>query len=78
MSGVRRILELFSERRIPLVGFECFMDLMFLYHWVVDYLPPTYLDFVRRCKDLFPIIADVRVRPVRKVDRRRSCARAAF
>ncbi|OAO16972.1 Poly(A)-specific ribonuclease PARN-like domain-containing protein [Blastocystis sp. ATCC 50177/Nand II] len=59
MVGIRRVLELLSGKRLPLVGFEMLNDLMFSYHWCVDRLPETCRNFVTNVARDFPLIIDV-------------------
>lgn len=62
--GIRRIIDAISERKIPLVGYEMFQDLMFLFHWCVDLLPPTCHEFIAQLRDVFSSIIDIHVAPV--------------
>ena len=59
--GLRRVLELLSGKRLPLVGFEMLNDLMFSYHWCVDRLPEKCQNFVTSLACDFPLIIDVKV-----------------
>ena len=70
MVGIRRVLELLSGKRLPLVGFEMLNDLMFSYHWCVDRLPETCQNFVTNVARDFPLIIDVQVSVRRACDLR--------
>ena len=59
--GIRRVLELLSGKRLPLVGFEMLNDLMFSYHWCVDRLPDKCQSFVANLARDFPLVIDVKV-----------------
>lgn len=59
--GVRRIIDVLSELKTPLVGFEMFQDLMFLFHWYIDRLPPTCQEFLQQVRSVFSTIIDVHV-----------------
>ena len=61
LVGIRRILELITGKRLPMVGYEILNDLMFLYHWCIDKLPEKCQDFVRCISQEFPLIIDVHV-----------------
>lgn len=61
LVGIRRILELITGKRLPLVGYEILNDLMFLYHWCIDRLPEKCQDFLRSISNDFPLIVDVHV-----------------
>ena len=78
MVGIRRVLELLSGKRLPLVGFEMLNDLMFSYHWCVDRLPETCRNFVTNVARDFPLIIDVQVGVRRAYDLRACVARRAW
>lgn len=78
MVGIRRVLELLSGKRLPLVGFEMLNDLMFSYHWCVDRLPETCRNFVTNVARDFPLIIDVQVGVRRACDLRACVARRAW
>lgn len=59
--GIRRIVDAIAERKIPLVGFEMLQDLMFLFHWCVDRLPPTCHEFISQVRSVFSTIIDIHV-----------------
>ena len=59
LVGLRRVLELISGKRLPLVGFEMMNDLMFLYHWAIEKLPASCADFMRVIHAEFPMVIDV-------------------
>lgn len=61
LVGLRRVLELISGKRLPLVGFEMLNDMMFSYHWSVDRLPATCEEFVRCVAADYPLVVDVKV-----------------
>ena len=72
MVGIRRVLELLSGKRLPLVGFAALLisALMFSYHWCVDRLPETCQNFVTNVARDFPLIIDVQVSVRRACDLR--------
>ena len=49
-----------SESGKPLIGHNCFLDLVKLFHQFFNHLPVKYKDFKKQIHHLFPIIFDTK------------------
>lgn len=61
LGGFRRVLELISNREIPLVVHSGFMDSLFLYKTFVGELPLRQEEFKQKFKHFFPYVYDTKV-----------------
>ncbi len=51
---------LLASAKVPLVGHNCFMDLLKLHHQFVDWLPFEYDKFKSSLHGLFPAVYDTK------------------
>ena len=61
LKGIRGLLDLITQKGLPMVGYEVINDLLFLYQWCIDRLPENCQDFIKSISQEFPIIIDVHV-----------------
>jgi len=63
--GARRLFTAMSDacrrRRIPVVGHNCFYDLLFLFRHFEAPLPEDYVELKRKLNALFPLVYDTKV-----------------
>ena len=52
--GFRRLWKEIYEQKVPMVGYNCMLDLMFMYSHFENKLPPTLTQFKKDITDLFP------------------------
>ena len=64
-KGARRVFLAISEacisKNIPLVGHNCYFDLLFLMRHFEGHLPESYVDFKKAVHKRFPLIYDTKV-----------------
>jgi len=58
--GVRRIIDAIAAARLPVVGHNCYLDLMHVYAKFVGDLPPRLGDWCCRLHEIFPAIFDTK------------------
>ncbi len=58
--GVRRIVDAISAAGLPIVGHNCYLDLMHVYAKFMGDLPPLLGDWCCRMRDNFPAIFDTK------------------
>eukprot|EP00331_Platyophrya_macrostoma_P019288 CAMPEP_0176462384 /NCGR_PEP_ID=MMETSP0127-20121128/35233_1 /TAXON_ID=938130 /ORGANISM="Platyophrya macrostoma, Strain WH" /LENGTH=532 /DNA_ID=CAMNT_0017854287 /DNA_START=24 /DNA_END=1622 /DNA_ORIENTATION=+ len=58
--GFTRVLELLIQERKPLVGHNCYFDLLFIMHSFIENLPNRFVDFKKRLNNFFPTIYDTK------------------
>ncbi|KAJ8605703.1 hypothetical protein CTAYLR_010754 [Chrysophaeum taylorii] len=67
--GARRVFLSLSEacrRGVPLVGHNCWFDLLFMMRSFDGPLPASYAEWKRRCRALFPLLYDTKVLAARR------------
>ena len=52
--GFTRVIELLIKAKKPLVGHNCYFDLLFLYNSFLENLPKKYSDFKKKLNEKFP------------------------
>lgn len=52
--GFTRIIELLIEEKKPIVGHNCYFDMLFIMHSFIENLPYKYTDFKKRLNTFFP------------------------
>jgi len=60
MKGFSKLLQFISDSGKPLIGHNCFLDLVKLFHQFFNHLPVKYKDFKKQIHHLFPIIFDTK------------------
>ena len=60
MKGFSKLLQFISDSGKPLIGHNCFLDLIKLFHQFFNHLPVKYKDFKKQIHHLFPIIFDTK------------------
>jgi hypothetical protein len=56
-SGLKKHLK---EKRVVLVGHNCFMDLVYFYHHFIGKLPDTVEEFKVQVHHVFPLVIDTK------------------
>jgi len=59
-KGFTKVFEMISESKIPIVGHNCFFDLLFWMRHFHDTLSPSYTKFKRSLNKYFPFIYDTK------------------
>uniref|UniRef100_A0A6B2L3Q5 Uncharacterized protein n=1 Tax=Arcella intermedia TaxID=1963864 RepID=A0A6B2L3Q5_9EUKA len=59
--GFREVIDLIIQSKKPIVGHNCFMDLIHIYHRFVEPIPSSLLQFKHEFKKLFPLVFDTKV-----------------
>ena len=59
MLGFTKVIQLISERKIPIVGFNCMLDLYYIYQKFIADVPPTFPEFQKVLMENFQKIYDV-------------------
>ena len=60
LIGFRNVFNLLSSSKKPIVGHNCFFDLLFMIRWLDTTLPPTFEAFRCRLHTLFPSVYDTK------------------
>lgn len=55
--GFRKVIDELVAARIPLVGHNCLLDVLYLHHHFIAPLPPTYDQWKTDFHKLFPLYA---------------------
>ena len=58
LIGFRRVVDIISECKIPIVGHNMFLDLCYFYQNFHKELPDSFEDFCKSVGELFPVIYD--------------------
>ncbi|CAI5452081.1 unnamed protein product [Caenorhabditis angaria] len=58
--GVTLIIEMILNSKIPIVGHNCFIDLMYIHHYFIEKLPESYEVFKKSLHSKLPYIFDTK------------------
>ncbi len=58
-KGFLKIIELFIEKKVPLIGHNCYADLLFIYDKFIGQIP-EYEQFKNQLNNLFPSVYDTK------------------
>ncbi|CAD6196059.1 unnamed protein product [Caenorhabditis auriculariae] len=65
-SGVSVLVKAISKNKIPLIGHNCLLDLMYLYNYFIGNLPDDYDQFKNNLNSVFPLIIDTKLLATRQ------------
>ncbi|CAL8069192.1 unnamed protein product [Orchesella dallaii] len=65
LRGFSTIVDVISERKIPVVGHNMILDLMYFFHQFCSDLPEQYVDFKTEVVKFLPVIFDTKYMTVR-------------
>ena len=60
LQGFSKVIRLLMDAQKPLVGHNCFLDILKIYHHFLDPLPETYPEFKERIRGNFPAVWDTK------------------
>lgn len=58
--GFRKVIDALVASKKPIIGHNCFLDLLHLYHQFISTLPLSYATFKKRLNRLFPAVFDTK------------------
>ncbi|CAB3398312.1 unnamed protein product [Caenorhabditis bovis] len=59
--GVSAIFDLISNIKMPIIGHNCVLDCMYMYHYLIDDLPNTLTEFKEKFSEVFNTVIDNKV-----------------